>query len=510
MQPPYDDAPDDPVVRESWLGAPALSYARRPRSVLEVLDRAVAGCPGATAFVDGDRVETYAQFGARVETAARALAGRGLRPGDAVAVLAGNSLELAALLFACARARLVLVGLSTRLAPPQWELMCEHMDVRLRLAAPGPGLDGAEDLAAVLAEPAPAVVWEEPDQAATYAVVFTSGTTGRPKASQVVHRASVHSGMSYQRVLQLRPDDVTAVLFPLTYISAMHAHVLPAMLAGASCVLVDTASPTAYVDVLRDSAVSWAYAVPSWWRMCLRVPGFADLPALRRVAAGGAPFPVELQAALRDRLPGVLLHDVYGLSETHSPACLASDADLRARPHSVGRPLPCMEAQVRSLDDGAVLPAGEPGELWLRGSLVTTGYARDPEATAAAVVDGWFDTGDVARLEEDGSVVVLDRTKDMVNRGGAKVFSAEVETVLRTHPAVEDAAVVGVPDPLAGEAVAAFVVASGEVTAAEVRAWVRDRLAEHAAPRRVVFVEALPRNALGKTDKQALRVQAAS
>ncbi|MCW2779392.1 MAG: O-succinylbenzoic acid--CoA ligase, partial [Frankiales bacterium] len=430
------------------------------------------------------------------------------RPGDAVAVLAGNSLELAALLFACARARLVLVGLSTRLAPPQWELMCDHMDVRLRLADPGVPLPGALDLAAVVAEGGPEVAWSAPAEDETFAVVFTSGTTGRPKASQVVHRASVHSGMSYQRVLQLGPSDVTAVLFPLTYISALHAHLLPAMLGGASCVLTAASSATEYVALLHRHDVTWAYAVPSWWRLCLRVPGFRDLPALARLAAGGAPFPVDLQDALRERLPGVRLHDVYGLSETHSPACIADDAALRARPASVGRPLPCMEAQVRSLDDGGVLPAGQPGELWLRGSLVTTGYARDPAATAAAVVDGWFDTGDVARLEDDGSVVVLDRTKDMVNRGGAKVFSAEVEEVLRQHPAVEDAAVIGVPDPLAGEAVAAFVVASSDVSAAEVRAWVRDHLAEHAAPRKVVFLDALPRNALGKTDKQELRRRA--
>ncbi|MCW2607962.1 MAG: O-succinylbenzoic acid--CoA ligase, partial [Frankiales bacterium] len=472
---------------------------------LAVLDRAAQRWPDRPALVDGDRTLTYAAFAGAVDTAARSLVARGLRPGDAVAVCAGNSLETAVALFACARARLVLVGLSTRLAPPQWELMCAHMDVRLRLAEPAFALPGAEDLAGALAEGGPAVAWQAPDEADTYAVVFTSGTTGRPKASQVVHRASVHSGMSYQRVLQLTPDDVTAVLFPLTYISAMHAHVLPAMLAGASCVLVDTTSPTAYVAALRQHAVSWAYAVPSWWRMCLRVEGFRDLPALRRVAAGGAPFPVELQQALRDRLPGVLLHDVYGLSETHSPACIASDSDLRTRPDSVGRPLPCMQAQVRSLDDGAVLPLGEAGALWLRGSLVTTGYAHDPSATAAAIVDGWFDTGDVARLEADGSVVVLDRTKDMVNRGGAKVFSAEVEALLRRHPAVDDAAVVGVPDPVAGEAVAAYVVASAPVSAAEVRAWVRDGLAEHAAPRKVVFLDVLPRNALGKTDKQALR-----
>jgi acyl-CoA synthetase (AMP-forming)/AMP-acid ligase II len=280
--------------------------------------------------------------------------------------------------------------------------------------------------------------------------------------------------------------------------------VLPAFLAGATCVLTRTQSPREYVALLREHAVSWAYAVPSWWRLVLRVPDL-ELPALTRLAAGGAPFPVDLQQALRERLPGVRLHDVYGLSETHSPGCIATDEDLRARPSSAGRPLDCMQAQVRAGD--RVLGAGEPGELWLRGSLVTTGYARDPAATAAAIVDGWFDTGDVARID-DGYVTVLDRTKDMINRGGTKVFSAEVEELLRAHPAIEDAAVVGVPDALAGEAVAAYLVVSGAVTDAEVRAWVRERLADHAAPKLVTVVDELPRNAVGKVDKQALRARA--
>jgi len=296
------------------------------------------------------------------------------------------------------------------------------------------------------------------------------------------------------------------VLFPLHYISAMHAHVLPAFLAGATCVLVGATSPREYVELLHRHEVSWAYAVPSWWRLCLRVPAFTDLPRLARLAAGGAPFPADLVQALRERLPGVRLHDVYGLSETHSPGCIADDDDLRARPGSVGRPLPCMQAQVRA-EDGRVLPAGEPGQLWLRGSLVTTGYAHDAEATGRSVVEGWFDTGDVARTDEGGSVWILDRTKDMINRGGTKVFSAEVEELLRRHPAVEDAAVVGVPDALAGEAVAAYVVASGPLSAQEVRTWVREGMAEHAAPKLVELVDDLPRNAVGKTDKQALRAR---
>ncbi|MFP5219707.1 MAG: metalloregulator ArsR/SmtB family transcription factor [Actinomycetes bacterium] len=515
-----DDRPGDPVVVEPWLGAPARSYRRRPGSVSAVLDRAVLRWPDRTAFVDVDGTSVgYRDFADRVEVAARSLRARGLQPGDAVAVASGNTLALATAVFACARAQLVLVGLNTRLAPPQWAYMLEHMGARLALGSAAflaglreAGATGAEPLEEVLAEGGPALLDEPRDEAATYAVVFTSGTTGRPKASQVVHRCSVHSAMSYQRVLRLGTDDVTAVWFPLYYISAMHAHVLPAMLAGATCVLADTSSPREFVDLLERYRVSWAYAVPSWWRLCLRVPELSRdrLPALTRVAAGGAPFPADLQTALRDRLDGVRLLDVYGLSETHSPGCIADDDDLRARPGTVGRPLDCMEAEIRD-DDGRPLPAGEPGTLWLRGSLVTTGYAGDDEATAEAVVDGWFDTGDVARVDHDGRVTVLDRTKDMINRGGTKIFSAEVEELLRQHPAVEDAAVVGVHDALAGEAVAAFVVphdtGAPAVTPAEVRAWVRERMADHAAPKVVELVDALPRNAVGKTDKAALRAR---
>lgn len=508
-----DDRPGDPVVVETWLGAPARSYARRPATVLDVLDRAVRRWPARVAFVDVDREQvTYEAFASRVQTAAAALTARGLEPGASVAVASGNTLDLATAVFACARADLVMVGLNTRLAPAQWGYMLEHSRARLALAS-GPyldGLPGALPLADVLREVAPRP-WAydaqgRPREDVTYAIVYTSGTTGRPKASQVVHRCSVHSAMSYQRVLQLGPDDVTAVLFPMYYISAMHAHVLPAMLAGARCVLVDTASPKEYVSLLGEHSVTWAYAVPSWWRLCLRVRDFRDLSSLTRLAAGGAPFPADLVAALRERMPEVKLYDVYGLSETHSPGCIATDDVVRARPGSVGRTLDCMEAQVRD-EDGAVLPAGAAGELWLRGSLVTTGYSHDDEATRAAIVEGWFDTGDIARMDADGYVTILDRSKDMINRGGTKIFSAEVEELLRRHPCIDDAAVVGVPDALAGEAVVAFVVACAPITAAEVRGWVREQLADYAAPKVVELVEALPRNAVGKTDKQALRAR---
>ena len=325
----------------------------------------------------------------------------------------------------------------------------------------------------------------------------------------MVHRASVHSGMAYARLLGLVPGDRTTVVFSLTYISAMHAHVLPALLSGAELVLLDAPSPRRLVQVLHEAQVAWAYAVPSVWRLCLRVPEFtaAALPRLRHLASGGASFPPSLVADLRERLPGTRLLDVYGLTETHSPACVLRDLEFAAHPGSVGRPLDCMEAQVRDAR-GRVLPAGTAGDLHLRGSLVTTGYVGDADATAAALdADGWFSTGDVAQVDDGGFVSIVDRRKDMINRGGTKVFPAEVERVLREHPAVEDAAVVGVPDDLGGESVAAVVVATPgrEVAPAELRGWVRDHLAEHAAPRLVELSEDLPRNRVGKVDKPLLR-----
>ena len=417
--------------------------------------------------------------------------------------------------FACARAHLVLCGLNVHQAPTLWAWLVESSGARLVLATPefADRLDGpVEDAATVLLGPArpwaydPAV--DRPDEASTYCLVHTSGTTGRPKAVRIVHRASVHSAMSYAHLLDLRPDDVSAVLFPLYYVSAMHAHVLPALLTGGACLLLPGATPTSYVEALEEHRVSWAYAVPSFWQLVVRRGGLSAqrLPHLRRVGMGGSPWPPGMEADLRALLPQTRLHDVYGLSETHSPATMLLDEDFAGHAGSIGRALPCVELRVDA-------PDGRPGELLVRGSLVTTGYDGDPEATAQAIsADGWFRTGDVVTVDGEGFVRVLDRVKDMVNRGGHKVFSAELERVLREHPAVADAAVVGLPDAVGEELVVAFLVpeAAQEVLAADVRRHVAATMADYAVPRFVHVVDELPRGATGKTDKAALRARAAS
>ncbi|HEY0700684.1 MAG TPA: fatty acid--CoA ligase family protein, partial [Micromonospora sp.] len=275
-----------------------------------------------------------------------------------------------------------------------------------------------------------------------------------------------------------------------------------------TCVLVETTDQQRWLDLLARHEVAWAYAVPSWWALVARDPRLTaeGLPALRIAAAGGAPFPADLVATFRRQLPHTRLVDVYGLSETHSPATMLLDDEFASRPGSVGRALPCMEIEIRD-EEGKALPPGEVGEIFLRGSLVTTGYWGDAEATAKAVTDGWFHSGDVGRLDADGYLYLLDRKKDMINRGGHKVFSAEVERVIRELPGVADVAVVAVPDRVAGEAVAAVVVAEPDarLAALAVKKWVRDRLADYAAPSVVSFVDELPRNATGKTDTLTLR-----
>ncbi len=513
------------VEVEEWLGAPARSYPDRHASLVHALDHAVREFADREAIVAPEGRVTYAELGALVEGAVDRLREEGLRPGDRIALAARNGLDLAVAIFAAARGRFVLVGLNVRLRAPQWTYMLTHSGATLALAAP----DFLDELRSAAADTALApdrarpvgdtllgrrIPWRGldaeplPDEAETFAVVYTSGTTGRPKASQVVHRASLHSAMSYVAVLRLTGEDRTAVLFPLYYISGLHAHLLPMTLVGGSSVLIAEASPRAYVEALVDERITWAYCVPSFWILLLREDGFRwpDLAHLTLGAFGGSPFPQAMLPQLRARMPQLRLTDIYGLSETHSPATMLLEAEFRAKPGSVGRPLPCMEA--RAVDEaGRVLAADEPGELELRGSLVTTGYLHDPDATGAAIRDGWFATGDLARIDREGYVTILDRKKDMITRGGFKIFSVEVEQLLLRHPAIADAAVVGIPDPIAFEAVAAYVVPAdgAKVTIREVQQWVAGQMADYAVPRQVRVVDAIPRNRTGKIVKTELR-----
>jgi O-succinylbenzoic acid--CoA ligase len=347
-----------------------------------------------------------------------------------------------------------------------------------------------------------------PDEDTTYGIIYTSGTTGRPKASQVVHRCTMHSATAYVRILNLTADDRTAIVFPLYYATGHMAQVAPMMLVGGTSVPVEDVVPREFVRLIGERRITYLMVVPSLWPLLLRQPEFRwpELAHVQIGAFGGSPVPLSTVAALRERMPQLRLYDAYGLTETHSPATILIDAEFRRKPGSVGRPVPCAEARVVD-DDGRDVPTGEAGELWVKGPMVTSGYFGDPAATAAAITDGWLHTGDLARMDDEGYVFILDRKKDMITRGGFKVYSVEVEYALVSHPDIAEAAVFGVPDPLAYEAVAAYVVpAEGRtVDASTVQAWVNTRIADYAVPRFVRVVDTIPRNRTGKVDKVGLR-----
>jgi long-chain acyl-CoA synthetase len=515
--------PGDLAV-EAWLGVQVRCYPDRVRTIVEALDRAVRLFPDAVALETPEGDVTYAGLAELVEGAAERLAEEGLRPGDRLAACLPNGLDIVVAIWAAARAGLVFVGLSTRLRPPQWSYMLSHSGASLALGHPDL-VDGLRAAAAEAGLDADRVrdvgdhltgrrrPWRGaavpfPDEDATYAVVYTSGTTGRPKASQVVHRGTMHSAIAYVRTFALTAADRTAVVFPLYYVTGHIAQVTPMMLVGGTSVTVAEVVPREFVQLIGRRRITYLMVVPSIWPLLLRDPAFTwpDLAHVEVGAFGGSPVPISTVAALRRRMPQMRLYDAYGLTETHSPATILLDPEFRRKPGSVGRPLPCAEVRVVD-DDGRDVATGEPGELWIRGPMVTPGYFGDAAATHAAITDGWLHTGDYARLDDEGYVYILDRKKDMITRGGHKVYSVELEYLLVSHPDIAEAAVFGVPDRLAYEAVAAYVVpaAGRSVDTGDVQAWVAGRMADHAVPRHVRVVDAIPRNRTGKIDKRALR-----
>ncbi|MEN3314237.1 MAG: long-chain acyl-CoA synthetase [Acidimicrobiaceae bacterium] len=504
-------------------------YPGRPRTIVETLDRAQAlfGERPAVEVASGNTATgavTYAELAELVEGAVERLAEEGLEPGDRLAVCLDNGLDIIVAIWACARAGLVFVGLSNRLQPPQWAWMLRHSGASLVLCHPSyfEGVSEAAAEAGLAPGRARPVgdhlvgrrrAWRGadvafPDQDTVYGVVYTSGTTGRPKASQLVHRCTMHSAIAYVRTLGLTGDDRTAIVFPLYYVTGHVAQVTPMMLVGGTSVPVREIVPSELVRLMGERRITYLMVVPSLWPLLLRVPEFRwpDLAHVQVGAFGGSPVPISTVAALRARMPQLRLFDAYGLTETHSPVTVLLDAEFRRRPGSVGRPLPCAEARVVG-DDGRDVEAGQPGELWVKGPMITSGYYADPHATAAAITDGWLHTGDWVRMDEEGYVFILDRMKDMIMRGGFKVYSVELEYVLVSHPVIAEAAVFGIPDKVAYESVAAYVVpATGQIIDAQaVQQWVASQMADFAVPRHVRVVDTIPRNRTGKVDKAALR-----
>jgi long-chain acyl-CoA synthetase len=523
------------VTTEPVLGRPQQVYKDRMRSLREITRAAIGRGDDTPFIVYGDRSYGFRTFVEAANGVARALATEyGVGPGDRVAVLSQNNPEWCLAFWATVSQDAVLVGLNGWWKADEilYGLQDSGSTVLVadakRFERIADRLDEASDLAHVfLVDAAPGDFPDVPIAEDDDAVIFyTSGTTGRPKGAISTHRsmianlqntmymavAGAMASPSGESVLGGGGPTVSLLTSPLFHVSGCHSGLVVGLLAGIKIVMpVGRFQPEDALRLIEEHAVTvWATVPTMVCRVCEH-PGRHDYDTstVTSVAFGGSPTADELQRMVADTFPNVrTTSNAYGLTETSSVATVISGEDAKRKPWSVGPPMPTVE--VRIVDPlGKPLPVGETGEVCVRGPILMKGYWNKPEATAEAIdPEGWLHTGDVGHLDDEGYLTITDRKKDMIIRGGENIYCVEIENRLVEHPAVADAAIIGVPHPELGEEVKAVVqVEPGEIlTTDEVRRWVRAELADFKVPTHVELrAEPLPRNASGKLLKNVLR-----
>ncbi|WP_181798534.1 acyl-CoA synthetase [Streptomyces sp. WELS2] len=482
-----------------------------------MLRRSARRTPARVAVEYGDRAWTYGELDDAVSRAASLLLAEGRTPGDRVAAYGHNSDAYLIAFLACARAGLVHVPVNHHLTGDDLAHVLGQSGSALVLADPGltgrlphgtpvlPLRDTGDSLLALLPG-APPYDGPEPRAEDLVQLLYTSGTTAVPKGAMMTHRALVHAYLSAITALDLRAGDRPVHALPLYHSAQTHVFLLPYLAVGATNLILDAPDGDRLFDLVETGRVDSLFAPPTVWIGLAGRPDFAtrDLSGLRKAYYGASVMPVPVLRRLRERLPHLAFYNCFGQSEIGPLATVLGPDEHDARPESCGRPVLFVDARVVDAD-GDDVPAGVPGEIVYRSPQLCEGYWDRPEETAEAFRGGWFHSGDLAVRDAEGYLTIVDRVKDVINSGGVLVASRQVEDVLYTHEAVAEAAVIGLPDERWIEAVTAVVVPRAEVTEDQLIAHVKERIAPFKAPKRVLFVPELPRNASGKILKRELR-----
>jgi long-chain acyl-CoA synthetase len=493
-------------------------------NLADSLARTAAAHPDRVAIRLGEDTLSYRDLDDASARVAGLLATRSIGAGDSVGIMLPNVPQFAAVYFGVLRAGGVVVPMNPLLKAREvayylgdsgapvifaWSASSAEAELGAKEAKAAAIVVDPATFGDVLATatPAPQVVDRAGDDTAV--VLYTSGTTGRPKGAELTHANLIKNAEVFGRdLLQIGPDDVIFGGLPLFHSFGQTCTLNTAVAAGASLTVLPRFDPAQALRMLADDHATVFAGVPTMYSALLQVPdrGDFDVSALRVCVSGGAAMPVEVLRQFEDAF-GCIVLEGYGLSET-SPVASFNHPGRERKPGSIGTPI--RDVEMRVVDAaGNALPQGEVGEIAIRGHNIMKGYWHKPDATADAIsADGWFRTGDVGRVDEDGYYYIVDRKKDLIIRGGYNVYPREIEEVLYEHPAVAEAAVIGLPDAELGEEIgAAVVVKPGlSVTADGLRAFVKAQVAAYKYPRRVWFVEALPKGPTGKILKREITV----
>ena len=463
---------------------------------------------------------------------ANALTGLGVTPGERVAMMLPNCPEVGISYGGILRMGGVVVPVLFLLATEELQHILADSEARAIITSPefaakaleaakgcdpaptvivaGGAVEGTlsfEDLLAAASPDAP-IVERAPDDPALF--MYTSGTTGKPKGVVLTHGNMLHQAEAVHQISELDRTAMALAVMPLAHAGGLVGWVTGTKI-GARSVLMRWFDPELFCRNVQEHGVVACSLVPTMAAILLNHPAIEqyDISSLQHVAFGAAPAPVELIRTFEERT-NAKVRMVYGLTEA-APIVTADRISSLRKPGSSGFAIPGVEVAIMD-PDGKVLKAGEIGEICVRGPNVMAGYHNLPEATAEAIRDGWLHTGDVGHLDEDGYLFIIDRVKDLIIRGGLNVYPHDVEEVLVAHPGVAEAAVVGIPDSVYGEAVEAFVVRriGTEATDQELMDFCCEHLAKYKTPRRITFLPDLPRNQVGKVLKRVLREQTAS
>ena len=470
---------------------------------------------------DGNSVVSYRRLDEDSARVAGLLRDRGLRPGDRVGVMLPNVAEFAMVYFGVLRAGAVVVPMNPLLKAREVAFYLRDSGARLMFvwdAFAHEAQTGAKEAEAevvvvdppgfadVFASVSPAgeVVDRADDDTAV--ILFTSGTTGQPKGAELTHgNLRTNTEVMLAELLEITADDVIFGGLPLFHAFGQTCTLNTAVAAGACLTLLPRFSAERALRILAEHRVTVFAGVPTMYSALLHVPGRDgyDVSRLRLAFSGGAALPVEVLRGFEAAF-GCPVLEGYGLSET-SPVASFNHPGRERKPGSIGTPIRGVQMKVVDIDDNE-LPRGEAGEIVIRGHNVMKGYWNRPDATAAAVRDGWFHTGDVARMDGDGYFFIVGRQKDLIIRGGYNVYPREIEEVMHEHPAVAEVAVIGFPHPELGEEIGAAVTLKpgASATADELRAYVKSQVAAYKYPRRVWIADALPKNATGKIMKREI------
>jgi long-chain acyl-CoA synthetase len=454
------------------------------------LDAVARRRPDAPALVWGDGALDWRELDLRAGGLARRLARRGVRAGDTVALALPNSWEFVAALWGGLK-------LGATVAPLNPLLSAEERDRVLADLAPVLVVDEAR---------AEEAIWDSADARAPALILYTSGSTGKPKGAVLSHRALTLASESWAGpVMRLTAEDVVLAALPLAHSFGLNGALLAPLLAGATVALLARFTAEDVLAAIARHRVSVFPAVATMFRRVLDAPALetADCKSLRLAVSGAAPCPWELAEQWRRRT-GVRILRGYGMTELFRPISYLAD-DAPDLPDAIGRPVPGVEAGVRD-EEGRTLSSGEVGELWIRSPAVMDGYLNAIEETRAVLQEGWFRTGDLATISPEGFIRIVGRKKELILRSGYSVVPGEVEAALLAHPAVAEAAVLGVPHDELGEEVVAYVTLQpgAAATPDELIAHCRERLATFKYPRQIVIVPALPKSATGKIIKSRL------